>query len=194
LVGVSAGAPFAVAAALALGERAGRLVLASAVADRESIRRHGGAVRLFHRSKRHTRLMRLVVPRLVRQIRHHGFDARLIHLVLRNELRRLRPEIDREEVMRTLLSSVRESLRPGVAGLMGDLELLTRTWGMDPGRLSGSTLILHGAADGIVPPAHAHWYARQIPRSELEIVEGEGHVSLLINHARRIIRAFASAP
>jgi pimeloyl-ACP methyl ester carboxylesterase len=38
------------------------------------------------------------------------------------------------------------------------------------------TLIIHGTADRLVPPANAHLLARAIPGAELVLLEGAGHI------------------
>jgi pimeloyl-ACP methyl ester carboxylesterase len=48
------------------------------------------------------------------------------------------------------------------------------------------TLLLHGALDRVVPPAHLQWYAARLPRARVELVPGAGHVSLPVNEAPRI--------
>jgi len=42
-------------------------------------------------------------------------------------------------------------------------------------RLDCPTLVLHGSADAMVPPAHARDLVRQLTRARLEIIEGWGH-------------------
>jgi pimeloyl-ACP methyl ester carboxylesterase len=186
-VGVSAGGPYAVAAALAAGRRVERLVLAGAVAERGMIRLAGGAVRIFERFRRHRGLFRVVLPRLINQARNHGFDARFVRHVLSQELDRFAPEVDRTLVAQSLLISLREGLRPGLQGLMQDVELLTAEWDVAPSAISVPTLVLHGEADTIVPPMHARWYGEQIRGAHVEIHRGHGHVSLVINRARQVI-------
>ena len=41
------------------------------------------------------------------------------------------------------------------------------------------TTILHGAADTLIPPAHARAYAAAIPGARLEVLPGVGHVVAL---------------
>jgi pimeloyl-ACP methyl ester carboxylesterase len=193
ILGVSAGGPYAVAAATMLGARVTHLVLAGAVADRVTIRSHGGTVRSIDRLRRHRPIFRLVLPRLLRHARHHGFDARLVHFVLRKELPLLRPGSDRVAVARALVASFREGLRPGLTGVLADVELLTKPWDVDPRDLRVPTTVLHGAKDTIVPVAHAAWYGRGIPGAHVEVLPDEGHISVVLNQVERILGAFASS-
>lgn len=56
-------------------------------------------------------------------------------------------------------------------------------------RLQAPTLVLHGEVDALVPLANARILARRIPRAELAVVEGAGHVPLLEQpeHVRDVV-------
>ena len=46
----------------------------------------------------------------------------------------------------------------------------------------------HGKGDQVVPPAHAAWWHAAVPGSELNLLEQEGHVSLVGRHGEHILR------
>ena len=52
-------------------------------------------------------------------------------------------------------------------------------WGFDPADVATPTLLLHGAADPVVPIGHARWLAAHIPGADLRITTDDGHVSVL---------------
>ncbi len=52
-------------------------------------------------------------------------------------------------------------------------------WGFDPAAVGPPVLLLHGRNDRVVPIAHSEWLAARIPRVELWLVPGAGHVSVL---------------
>ncbi len=194
IVGVSAGGPFAIGAAVVLGERVHRCILAGAVANKRIIREGGGSIRAFRRLRRHVAIIRAVMPRLFRNARHHGLDLRMVHMMLRGEERSFAPEVDRAKVARALVASLREGTRRGVSGALSDIMLLTRPWDANPRAVSVPSLVLHGAADRVVPAKHALWYGERLPDSRVEIVPAAGHISLVVNEAERIVReALASA-
>ncbi len=193
IVGVSAGGPFAVAAAAVLGHRVHRCILAGAVANKRIIREGGGSIRAFRRLRRHVAIFRTVMPRLFRNARQHGLDLRLVRLMLRGEGGSFAPGIDRAKVARALVVSVREGTRTGVAGPLADIALLTRKWDVAPRDVTAPTLILHGGVDRVVPAKHALWYAERLPDARVEIVPAAGHISLVVNEAQRMVEA-ALAP
>lgn len=56
------------------------------------------------------------------------------------------------------------------------LEMWQDVTAVDPRRISVPTLIVHGAADAIVPVEHARSLAELIPDAELVVLDGVGHV------------------
>lgn len=78
----------------------------------------------------------------------------------------------------------------GPDGLSDDDLSYVRPWGCDPARIEAPTLLLHGDADGILPPAHSAWLASRIPGAELRLYEGDGHISVL-NHAEAALEWLA---
>lgn len=40
-----------------------------------------------------------------------------------------------------------------------------------------------------MPVAHALWWAQQVPGSQLTVLPGEGHVTVLLRHAAAILEA-----
>jgi pimeloyl-ACP methyl ester carboxylesterase len=83
-----------------------------------------------------------------------------------------------------------EVVRPALAGdpaaPVDDDLAYVRPWGFDPATITARTLVVHGADDRLIPPAHGEWLAGHIPGAELRLVPGEGHISVL-NHAREAL-------
>jgi pimeloyl-ACP methyl ester carboxylesterase len=52
-------------------------------------------------------------------------------------------------------------------------------WGFDVADIAVPVLIMHGAADEMVPASHGAWLAAHCPTAELRIVPGAGHISVL---------------
>lgn len=80
------------------------------------------------------------------------------------------------------LSTQSDADRAASAANRGTLSVYGGASMSDPtlhGRLGGSrvpTLVVWGAADGIVAPAHAHAYAAAIPDARVAIIETAGHL------------------
>lgn len=194
VVGVSAGGPYAMATAALLPERVVRLALVCAVANKRVLRSEGGAVQLMRLARRHGRLALGLAPALLRNLRRHGLDELVLRLVLRPERDLWRPGLDPDRLERLILVSLREGTRRGIQGAEADLELLTRRWDVGARAVRCPTLVLHGALDRVVPPAHAYWYAARLAAARLEIVADAGHISLPVNEAPRIAAFLRGEP
>src|SRR5262249_57459269 len=61
--------------------------------------------------------------------------------------------------------------------------------------ISTPTLIIWGAADGVIAPAYAEEFARRIPNSRVELIEAAGHLPHLeqADRVARLVRDFLRA-
>lgn len=76
-------------------------------------------------------------------------------------------------------AAVDEGFRQGIAGYAQDAHVQGRPWPFDPAAISAPTRILHGALDRAVPVAHSRHTAGRIGGSELRILPGHGHMTIL---------------
>ncbi len=67
----------------------------------------------------------------------------------------------------------------GPDGLVDDDVAFASPWGFDPADVAAPVLLVQGDEDRVVPPAHAAWLARRLPRGELWVRPGDGHISVL---------------
>ena len=67
----------------------------------------------------------------------------------------------------------------GLEGLVEDDLAFVAPWGFDPADVRRPVLLVHGGADPVVPSAHSRWLAERCPSTRLQILPGEGHVSVL---------------
>ena len=78
------------------------------------------------------------------------------------------------------VSCVRHSVRQGVIGWRDDTLAQVQPWGFDLDQIRVPVSIWHGADDRNVGTEHAEWLRQHIPGAQLHIIEGEGHVSLIL--------------
>lgn len=193
LIGISGGAPYAVATAARLGPRAAAMALVSPVGpltltDPALIAR--GQRWFFLSLPRHRRALRLgagaaaalfnAAPRLF---------ARLFAATL--------PAADRrillEPASRTaLIDFTREALRQGVDGALADHAAYARPWPIDPAAIATPTLLWQGTNDHVVPQAAASRLAALIPRCRTFRLEGAGHFWVM-QHASEVLDELARA-
>ncbi|MGG7466354.1 alpha/beta fold hydrolase [Plantibacter sp. YIM 135347] len=67
----------------------------------------------------------------------------------------------------------------GTAGIVDDDLAFVRPWGFDVADIACPVLLVQGTDDRVIPPAHAEWLLHRIPRAELWLLPGDGHISAL---------------
>ncbi|MGH6634747.1 MAG: alpha/beta fold hydrolase [Gammaproteobacteria bacterium] len=116
---------------------------------------------------------------------------------LRRLLTSSAPEADssvvrQPEINQILFDSAREALRQGPEGALWDFIAYAHPWGFEPQDIRCRVQLWHGKADALVPPAHGHYFATELPNVVADFLPGEGHFSLAIKHTDLILRALAS--
>jgi pimeloyl-ACP methyl ester carboxylesterase len=90
-----------------------------------------------------------------------------------------------------ILSVVDKALAGGTGGMVDDDLAYVAPWDADLGRIEAKTLLLHGDQDRVVPVTHAYWLAAHVPGTDLRIVPGDGHVSVLASVGRQALEWLA---
>ncbi len=67
----------------------------------------------------------------------------------------------------------------GPDGQIDDDVAYTKAWGFDLADVAPPVWLVHGGADRVIPPSHADWMLRRLPRAELWLRPREGHISVL---------------
>lgn len=189
VLGVSGGGPYAAACAHRLGPRLIRAASAAGLGpttDAELVRGMGAIARLgFHLARRHPGVFGLAYGTLA------GLVARYPDLVFR--LNQVTPPdqavLATPEVRSILVGSMREALRPGVAGAVHEFKLLASPWGFGLEDIAAPFHVWHGCQDGTVPHAMAQSMAARMPNAHLHLLDDEGHISLAVHHGAEIIAA-----
>ena len=83
-----------------------------------------------------------------------------------------------------LFDSCDLTMRAGWDWVADDYSSYLKPWGFDPRDIKVPVIIWQGGLDKNVPPQHGKWLAKNIPNSELKLVEDESHIGLYINYER----------
>lgn len=176
IIGVSGGAPFAVAVAAALGARVTRLALFAPVGPLDGL--PDAEMRLFHRlSFRWLPRVPVALTALL------GFYRRFLLLAPELALRAASAgavTVDRRlirspAVAPYLAETFRIGMRRDVRGAVCDLQLFARRWDLDPGRVEAAARIWIGLEDRCVPQGAVRRLAAEIPGCDLVELPGAGH-------------------
>lgn len=93
-------------------------------------------------------------------------------------------------VQALLAASLVEALRQGARGAAYDGALLGRPWGFNLEDIHLPSMYLwHGEVDRDVPVGMAREVAGKLAQCKATYYPGEGHISVIVNHARDIVQA-----
>lgn len=175
VLGVSGGGPYAVATALALGKRLRSLALVAPVgaieADTPLSPIHHVCFRLLPRIE------------VLSSAGLHAYRAALnfapelsVRLAFATAARADKRALSNPEICRGLARTFVEGLRPGVTGVLIDMAVLSRSWGIEPRAVQAPVRIWIGTQDRNVPRAAIQTLAEALPTAELVSLPEEGHL------------------
>ncbi len=184
VVGLSGGAPYAVACAYALPDRVRAAGLVCPVPPAHGVHPRAPGVGHLYRLGRHPvlahRLFSVIRPLLRRRI-----------ITPRTMVGDALPSADRECLDRETLSGLarvwREGIGRSVQGALSDAKIYAAPWRIPLGDISVPVDLWYGSEDSLIP-LHALAPLEAIPGLRLHIVPNEGHYSLAIRHAARMLQ------
>jgi len=201
VLGISGGAPYAVALAALMPDRVSGLALVSPmgpVADYQAATaaRKGAAIGFVHRRfflhiGQHLWLTRPVGAALGSLVRaapetFSGIGARLsggadATLLARPGMRRY------------FAKFMREAFRQGAYGGTSDLAIYGRPWDVDARAANMPAIVWQGTADRIVPERAAEFLAQQLPQCAYLAIRGGGHFWVL-EHMAEVMNSIGALP
>jgi pimeloyl-ACP methyl ester carboxylesterase len=195
VLGVSGGAPYALACAARLGARLRSVAVVGPLAPLDLPRDADGGVLPVRFGLTVARRARWLVAPLVHSVawamRHHA--ARIYREMERSVTAPDRRVLARAEVRDALLGAFQESLRQGTRGATHELGLYGSDWGFPFTAVEAEVMLWHGEADAVVPVAMGRALARVLPNCQARFLDGEGHYSLPLLHCEDILAALASS-
>lgn len=94
------------------------------------------------------------------------------------------------QVRKILDLTIREAFRQGMIGAVTDMQLYTQPWGFQLKDITMPVELWHGDNDKVVPLSHGQYVYDHLTDSQLTVVPGEGHFSLPIRCAEQILQPF----
>ena len=185
VVGLSGGGPFAAACAYALPDRVRGLALVSPVPPSDTLPHRAPGVGHLFRLGRHPRtahrLFSMLRPLLRRRI-----------ITPRTLVGKGLPDSDRAVLTPATVAGLgrvwREGIGRSVQGALADAFIYAKPWGFPLDGITVPTTIWIGAEDSLIP-LHAMAAYQRIPGAITRIEPAEGHYSLALRHADRMVRA-----
>jgi pimeloyl-ACP methyl ester carboxylesterase len=189
IIGHSGGAAFVAACAYVIPQRLNKVIIVSGMAPLDNPESkigmaHGQRVanKLIQTMPWLTSLMMKITRKVLKNSNKKMMEQMLKQL----------PEVD-QAIFRdpvygpVLINNTLEAFRQGIAGPAQEMKLLFNPWQFNLENITCQVIIWQGALDTQAPISHAKIYANLIPGAQLNIIENEGHHSLLKNHIDKIL-------
>ena len=98
------------------------------------------------------------------------------------------PDVDRAlmqdpAVQAMMVASMTEAVRQGGRAFAEEMIMFAHPWGFELSSIRVPVLLWHGTDDRNVPVSHARHIAEQVPAARLRVLEGEGHMTLAMQHS-----------
>jgi pimeloyl-ACP methyl ester carboxylesterase len=185
LVGLSGGAPYALACVRAMPHRVTRAGIVSGVLDvlDAAARRERGAS-YFVMARRSYWLVRGIAWLMERGLRQ---PDKLMAQVLADLPLADQGVLSDPRTRQSFLNILYEAFRQGTRGMAWDATLIARPWGFSLREIKQPVYLWHGDADRNAPLAMGGYLAEQLPNSYLYILPGEGHFSVAVRHMTTIL-------
>ncbi|MBN9659769.1 MAG: alpha/beta hydrolase [Acidobacteria bacterium] len=192
VLGWSAGAPLALAIAARLPDRVDRVAIAAPIPDMDVEELRLNAPRAWMFQVRLAGWMPGLIGRRLQQL-----DRQRMHDPRGFELERARGEVPADanalgsgDMVDMLMADRAEAFRQGTGGLVHDMFLMSRDWGVEYQSIRAPVRIWHGDQDRIASIRNSEYLAQVIPGAEFIPVRNAGHY-VALTQAEPIIRWLA---
>lgn len=204
VLGVSGGAPYAVALSARLKERIAGLGLVSPlgpVAQFFEAKTVGAIDDRYGRLSPRHRFFFLGLPKRKRlAVAQAAVGARMFKAapqsfakIFANILSSADTTVlSRPHVRQSLVGMTLEAMRQGPGGALADQQIFSKPWPVEFQSITAPAILWQGTADRIVPVPVSMWLADLIPNCRLERLEGCGHF-WIYDHVGEVLEALAEA-
>lgn len=188
VVGVSGGAPYALACVFALPGMARSAAIVSGVGPPAAVRdapagtTSGLVLRLVGWMPWTASLLSPLVSAFVR-----GRSALLFRLMATRAATADRRILGDPAFRATLGASLGTAFEQGSRGAAADLRLLSAPWSFPISEIRAPVDLWHGEDDRVVSISMGHYLARALPECRATFLPDEGHYSLISRHVDRIM-------
>jgi pimeloyl-ACP methyl ester carboxylesterase len=190
LIGVSGGAPYALACAHQSASRIAGLTLVCPLGPLF----HTTLMNSMHWPAKLNFRSVTILPGLTRLI-YHLLITPLVQRqpnAIYQMMLAMAPEVDTQVLNRPLVRSIltrsiQESIRQGSDAILHEMQLYTLPWEFKISKISVPIHLWHGTADEIVPIVHGRLLSDLLTNCTAHYIEDEGHFSLPIDHMEKIL-------
>lgn len=81
----------------------------------------------------------------------------------------------------------KESYKQGIEAVVQEWKLYVSDWKMELSAIHSPVSLWYGSSDKMAPIHRGHYYKKELPNSNLKVLDNEGHFSLIRNHFEEIL-------
>jgi pimeloyl-ACP methyl ester carboxylesterase len=191
VIGLSGGAPYALACLKCIPHRLTHVAIVSGHTPPGACVEAGGADRLIETISRRPRLGRIGLNAADRRLSRN--PEKFADRTMESWAAADRQLVNCNPYYRqTMIRTLQEATRCGTAGIQTDVTLLGSPWGFRLCDLPpASVSIWHGGCDTIAPLSMGRYFHRNVAGSELVVDPRAAHVTMMKWHAAAILSRFA---
>lgn len=189
VMGWSAGGPYAAACAALLPERVTSVALLSSAVPLDVFGTTRGLTSDDRLLLFLVRWAPWLASALLRVSIADASDVRLYQEIRRSFPAPDRAALDRRGSATQAVAFVRESMRQGTRGVLEDYRIFGAPFGFMLEGIRAPVQLWEGSEDHTGPVQYREFLLQRIPDATLNLVPGEGHISLLANQAPAILSA-----
>jgi len=187
VLGISGGGPHALACAALLPQRVRRVGVVCGVGPLDDPASDAGMkpsnAMLNQLSRSDPKAVHDIADMMAAGITGANDPAELHALMTADDM----PDVDRATmahpaVQEMMYTTAKEGMRQGGDAFAIEMIMLAQPWGFALEDLTVEVRFLQGTEDVNVPLAHAEVMAARVPGATLTVMQGEGHMSLAIDH------------
>lgn len=190
VIGVSGGAPYAIAAGQLLGDRVRRIALVCGLGEYVGDEPTAGMNRAAASAidlQRHWPAFGYQVYRHVIGPTLRLFPDLVFRILVDHATVADREVLADRSVRDAIVASFTEAFHDGAAGPAHELSLITRPWDVDPRAVRRPVQLWHGEADHTVPATMGRRHEAMLPDVVAHYFPDEGHFSLIVRYMHRIL-------
>jgi pimeloyl-ACP methyl ester carboxylesterase len=101
-------------------------------------------------------------------------------------------EADYKTMAHDLSKSLMRGIEPDTLGFAEDDHSWLKPWGFDIGAIDRPVQMWIGDTDEFIPVSHAQWFAKHVRNIDLHILEGQDHISIMVEHFDQILEGALS--
>lgn len=189
VLGVSGGAPYALACGYALGDRVTRIGIVVGMGPLDATRmRQATAIS----GPSHFGLIRRLQFGMAALAFRNGQEGRFVDQSVASMGPADREAMERGDVRAWFIEVMRESFQDGGRAAAHEAGLYRSGWGFNPQQVTNDTRLWYGGADETVPASAGEWLADRMNGSEYILWPQHGHFSWMVSdEAAHVVSATA---